>query len=81
MAGGAKQLADEKRTELNQLFYSIQTPQKKMYFIKGDYSVDIEKPRCKILFADDYLTVNPCDFWQDIRKKSTKPSQKGRNQP
>ena len=67
MTGGAKQLADEKRTELNQLFYSIQTPQKKMYFIKGDYSADIEKPRCKILFADDYLTVNPCDFWQDIK--------------
>lgn len=67
MTGGAKQLADEKRTELNQLFYSIQTPQKKMYFIKGDYSTEIEKPRCKILFADDYLTVNPCDFWQDIK--------------
>lgn len=67
MTGGAKQLADEKRTELNQLFYSIQTPQKKMYFIKGDYSAEIEKPRCKILFADDYLTVNPCDFWQDIK--------------
>lgn len=67
MTGGAKQLADKKRKELNQLFYSIQTPQKKMYLIKGDYSAEIEKPRCKILFADDYLTVNPCDFWQDIK--------------
>lgn len=67
MTGGAKELADKKRTELSQTFYSIQTPQKKMYFIKGDYSTDIEKPRCKILFADDYLTVNPCDFWQDIK--------------
>lgn len=67
MAGGAKELADKKRSELTQIFYSIQTPQKRMYLIKGDYSNDNEKPRCKILFADDYLTVNPCDFWQDIK--------------
>ena len=38
-----------------------------MYFIKGDYSSEISKPRIKLLFADDYLTVNPCDFWQDIK--------------
>ena len=67
MTGGAKQLADEKRTKVNNTFYSIVTPQKKMYFIKGDYSSEIAKPRIKILFADDYLTVNPCDFWQDIK--------------
>ena len=67
MTGGAKQLADDMRQKLNQTFYSIQTPKKKMYIIKGDYSSQIEKPRCKILFADDYLTVNPCDFWQDIK--------------
>lgn len=67
MTGRAKQLADEKRKSVSSIFYSIVTPQKKMYFIKGDYSGDIEKPRIKILFADDYLTVNPCDFWQDIK--------------
>lgn len=67
MTGGAKQLADKKRKETDSVFYSIVTPQKKMYFIKGDYSEEIEKPRIKILFADDYLTVNPCDFWQDIK--------------
>ena len=67
MTGRAKQLADEKRKSGSSIFYSIVTPQKKMYFIKGDYSGDIEKPRIKILFADDYLTVNPCDFWQDIK--------------
>lgn len=67
MTGGAKQLADKKRKEVDSLFYSIVTPQKKMYFIKGDYSSEIAKPRIKILFADDYLTVNPCDFWQDIK--------------
>lgn len=67
MTGGAKQLVDKKRKEVDSLFYSIVTPQKKMYFIKGDYSSEIAKPRIKILFADDYLTVNPCDFWQDIK--------------
>lgn len=67
MTGGAKQLADKKRKETSSVFYSIVTPQKKMYFIKGDYSGEIAKPRIKILFADDYLTVNPCDFWQDIK--------------
>lgn len=67
MTGGAKQLADEKRMKVDNTFYSIVTPQKKMYFIKGDYSGEIAKPRIKILFADDYLTVNPCDFWQDIK--------------
>lgn len=67
MTGGAKQLADKKRKYVSSVFYSIVTPQKKMYFIKGDYSSEIAKPRIKILFADDYLTVNPCDFWQDIK--------------
>ncbi len=67
MTGGAKQLADEKKKTSSQTFYCIVTPQRKMYFIKGDYSDDIAKPRIKILFADDYLTVNPCDFWQDIK--------------
>lgn len=67
MTGGAKQLADEKKNCAEGTFFSIVTPQKKMYFIKGDYSAAIAKPRIKILFADDYLTVNPCDFWQDIK--------------
>ena len=67
MTGGAKKLSDERRKELDQLFFSVVTPEKKMYIIRGDYSFDIEKPRIKVLFADDYLTVNPCDFWQDIK--------------
>ena len=67
MSGSAKKLADIKRLENRNIFYSIVTQQKKMYFIKGDYSSEISKPRIKLLFADDYLTVNPCDFWQDIK--------------
>lgn len=67
MSGGGKKIADAKKTTVNQMFYCIETPQKKMYFIKGDYSDNSDQPRIKILFADDYLTVNPCDFWQDIK--------------
>ncbi len=67
MTGGAKNLANDKKDKINSKFFSIVTPNKKMYFIKGDYDLAIEKPRIKILFADDYLTVNPCDFWQDIK--------------
>lgn len=67
MSGSAKKLADIKQLENRNIFYSIVTQQKKMYFIKGDYSSEISKPRIKLLFADDYLTVNHCDFWQDIK--------------
>lgn len=67
MSGGAKKIADEKRTSNNSTFYSITTPQKKMYIIKGDYDSTMEQPRIKVLFANDYLTVNPCDLWTDIK--------------
>jgi len=38
-----------------------------MYIIKSDYNDETELPRCKLLFADRYLTVNSGDFWQDIK--------------
>ena len=67
MSGGAKDLADQKRAETKNVFYSIVTPKKKMYFIKGDYDQSVRTPRIKLLIADDYLTVHPGDFWQDIK--------------
>ena len=67
MSGNAKFLADEKRLTTNANFFSIITPQNKMYLIKSNYSLDVEIPRIKILFADEYLTVSPGDFWQDIK--------------
>ena len=67
MAGGAKKIADKKKNETTATSFSIVTPENKMYFIKGDYSSSVEQPRIKLLFANDYLTVNPCDFWQDIK--------------
>jgi len=38
-----------------------------MYFIKNDYDSKVSTPRIKVLFADDYLTVHPGDFWSDIK--------------
>ena len=67
MSGGAKVIADAKRQTSKQIFFSIVTPNRKMYIIKGDYSMTVDKPRIKMLFANEYLTVHPCDFWQDIK--------------
>ena len=65
--GGAKSIADNKRQKCKAPLFSIETPDKKMYFIKNEYSTDKENPRIKVIFADDYLTFNPGDFWQDIK--------------
>lgn len=70
MSGGAKHLADEKKNLTVATFFCIQTPQKKLYFIKSDYDISVSTPRIKVLFADDYLTVHPGDFWQDIKTTS-----------
>ena len=67
MTGGAKILADQKKQMTEQKFFSIITSNKKMYIIKGDYSNEVRRPRIEILFADEHLTVNPCDFWKDIK--------------
>jgi len=67
MAGGAKVLADKKKKDNKNDFFSIITSQKKMYLIKNYYDQKKEIPRIKILFADDYLTIHTGDFWQDIK--------------
>ncbi|MCT0061666.1 site-specific DNA-methyltransferase [Lactococcus lactis subsp. lactis] len=65
--GGAKQNADFKRkTNFNSAFVIV-TPQKKKYLIKNGYNLKSAQPRIKLLFADEYLTTNPGDFWQDIK--------------
>jgi adenine-specific DNA-methyltransferase len=67
VTGGAKTIADKKQNTTKSPSYCIITPQKEMYFIMGGYNTLTSNPRIKLLFADDYLTVNPCDFWQDIK--------------
>lgn len=67
MSGSAKQIADSKRTVITGNAFAITTSQKKMYFIKNHYDLAVKTPRIKLLFADDYLTIHPGDFWQDIK--------------
>lgn len=87
LTGGARDLAIEKKLSYEQIpsAFSIQTKQKKMYLIKGEFNHQTELSRCKILFADLYLSTNPGDLWTDIKttgldnegcvdfKKSKKP--------
>lgn len=68
-SAGAKRLADEKRAVVapSAPAFVIETPQKKLYVIKAAYHPGYAQPRIRLLFADDYLTVHPGDFWQDIK--------------
>ncbi len=65
--GKAKELADEKRLQMDGTAFSISTPQNKIYIVLREYNSESSQPRIKILFADDYLTVHPGDFWHDIK--------------
>ena len=62
-----KENAITTRAKLNQLFYFIISPKKELYVIKGDFDETVDKPRMKVIFADDYLMVNVCDMWSDIK--------------
>jgi adenine-specific DNA-methyltransferase len=65
----AKRLADQKRAILKPYVsaFTVETPQRKLYVMKRDYEERRAQPRVRLLFADDYLTVHPGDFWQDIK--------------
>lgn len=66
-SGSARIRADEKRENVEGDFFVVITPQRKKYIIKKDYNIEASQPRIKLLFADDYLTIHPGDFWQDIK--------------
>ena len=64
---GARSLADQKKLSTDAGFFLVVTPRKKKYLIKSNYNQRSEQPRIRLLFADEYLTANPGDFWQDIK--------------
>ena len=68
----AKQRADQKRATLSPQTgaFSIETVQRKMYIVTTRYNMRSAQPRMRLLFADDYLTVHPGDFWADIKTTS-----------
>lgn len=57
----------KERNNVANTFFCYETPQKKLYLIKGDYDLTKKKPRVQVLFAKDYLMYNPCDLWVDIK--------------
>jgi len=65
--GNVKKLSDQKRNHVAGNIFSVVTPQKKLYLILKNYNSEQPQPRIKILFADDYLTQSPGDFWADIK--------------
>ena len=74
-SSSAKPLADKKSEINDNDFFWIRTAQWKLYFIKNHYNKNADDPNIKLLFAIDYLMVNPCDLWTDI--KTTRLDQEG----
>lgn len=69
LTGGARDIAITKKNSYQVIpsVFSIETGQKKMYLIRGEFNTETKLSRCKLLFADQYLTVNPGDLWTDIK--------------
>lgn len=69
LEGGAKKLAIDTKKSFPDPpnFFLITTPRNKAYVIDGSVNPDTLSPRSKVLFADEYLTVHPGDFWSDIK--------------
>lgn len=66
-AGTVERIIDLRNKFSDQIFFAYETPEKKLYLIKGDFDSSNKKPRMQVLFAKDFLSYNPCDFWQDIK--------------
>lgn len=67
VTGAAKKLADLKRDSVDGESFLILTPRGKKYLMKKDYNKEASQPRCKLLFADQYLTLHAGDLWTDIK--------------
>lgn len=70
LTGAASDLAKETKTKFNQdvpSFFLINTANNRHYIINGDFNVESSLPRCKVLFADNYLDKHIGDFWGDIK--------------
>lgn len=38
-----------------------------LFFYITDYNPQVAAPRLRVIFADENIYKNPCDFWQDIK--------------
>lgn len=67
VTGAAKKLADTKRDSIDGESFIILTSKGKKYLMKKNYNKEASQPRCKLLFADQYLTLHAGDLWTDIK--------------
>jgi adenine-specific DNA-methyltransferase len=63
----ARRISDEKKAQIAEDCFLIQTPKKKLYIIKTNYNDQKKSPRFRILLAQDYLSVFLGDIWVDIK--------------
>ncbi|WMJ23442.1 site-specific DNA-methyltransferase [Paludicola sp. MB14-C6] len=66
-SGTTQSINDSRKEYCKNVFFPHITSKKKMYIIRGDYDINMRKPRIQVLFADEYLEYNPCDLWTDIK--------------
>lgn len=66
-SSSAKKTLDKIKESMNQDYFAIKTKRNKLYFVTKNYNDAAKDPNIKFLFASDYLTQNPCDFWEDIK--------------
>lgn len=38
-----------------------------LFYYITNYNENVDSPRLRVIFADDNIYKNPCDFWQDIK--------------
>lgn len=69
LEGGAKKKAVEMAKDYQNRpnFFFIVTSKNKCYLIDGQPENTAALTNGKILFADEYLTIHPGDFWSDIK--------------
>lgn len=48
-----------------------------LFFYITDYNRNTPQPRLRVIFADENLYKNPCDFWQDIKTTGAISSEGG----
>lgn len=66
-SGTSSEIVESRRNLLKKIFFPYVTSTGQLYVIKGDFDESSRKPRMQVLFAQDYLSYHPGDFWTDIK--------------
>lgn len=48
-----------------------------LFFYITDFNKEAKDPRLRVIFADENLYKNPCDFWQDIKTTGAIANERG----